>query len=394
MSASSKGLQQIARVLIGGVLLWAAAANAINPSGVLEAMDGLLPATGRTSWFLVGAAGFTCVEGALGFVILSGRWRRVSAMSAAIFFAILVGATIRLGMIAGVVSDASAESGDGIATAWWGTIRNLGFLGVSLLLVFEIKGSKQSEAHAEEPTEGGSESARAFSLVELLVVIVVLGVLLALALPMLSRSKISARQVRTVSTLRQIHVAVWSYAEEWKEALPYLGYAGEPWRGLTLDQTPAPASYFSQSAYYINLLYPSYFSERADVDQPGDYGVSSRQSVHFMTPYRMTQGAFAAPEYWRGDSPPTDLTLYRSVRVHEALFPGQKVLILHMLSDYFGAGRRGEDPGRVAVVMMDGGASRRPVTDAFEESTINRPYGSIPVPGLATVGGLAGRDFD
>ncbi len=64
--------------------------------------------------------------------------------------------------------------------------------------------------------------ARAFTLVELLVVMAIIGILAALLLPTLGRSKESARAVGCLSNLRQIGVALQLYIQENNNRLPVM----------------------------------------------------------------------------------------------------------------------------------------------------------------------------
>ena len=64
--------------------------------------------------------------------------------------------------------------------------------------------------------------AAAFTLLELLVVMAIIGVLAALLLPALSRSKESARAVACVSNLHQIGVALQLYIQENNNHLPVM----------------------------------------------------------------------------------------------------------------------------------------------------------------------------
>jgi len=60
---------------------------------------------------------------------------------------------------------------------------------------------------------------RAFTLVELLVVMAIIAILAALLLPVLSRAKASAKRIACVSNVRQINLAVHLYADEHGDAI-------------------------------------------------------------------------------------------------------------------------------------------------------------------------------
>jgi prepilin-type N-terminal cleavage/methylation domain-containing protein len=62
---------------------------------------------------------------------------------------------------------------------------------------------------------------RAFTLVEMLVVIAIIAVLVALLLPALARAKSSARRIACTSNLGQINLAVHMYADDHGDAIAY-----------------------------------------------------------------------------------------------------------------------------------------------------------------------------
>ncbi len=72
---------------------------------------------------------------------------------------------------------------------------------------------------------------RAFTLVELLVVVAIIALLLAMLLPALNKAKEVASQVRCAANMRQIGVAVTGYTVDNRGVMPYAGWWDWPnWR--------------------------------------------------------------------------------------------------------------------------------------------------------------------
>ncbi|HKD50160.1 MAG TPA: prepilin-type N-terminal cleavage/methylation domain-containing protein [Candidatus Acidoferrum sp.] len=73
----------------------------------------------------------------------------------------------------------------------------------------------------------GKAAAKGFSLIELLIVVFIILIISAIAIPSLFRSKIAANESSAVSSIRQINTAEGTYASSWGSgyaaALPNLG---------------------------------------------------------------------------------------------------------------------------------------------------------------------------
>ena len=61
----------------------------------------------------------------------------------------------------------------------------------------------------------GKAAAKGFSLIELLIVVFIILIISAIAIPSLFRSKIAANESSAVSSIRQINTAEGTYASSW-----------------------------------------------------------------------------------------------------------------------------------------------------------------------------------
>lgn len=119
-----------------------------------------------------------------------------------------------------------------------------------------------------------------FTLIELLVVIAIISVLLSLLLPAVQAARDTARSAQGLSNLRQIAIAVHSYADVWNGAMPYqLGekhmtdklmspaYALQPFADNTLEMFRDPSD---RSELYEDLGSSYKFEGRAfsEYDKP------------------------------------------------------------------------------------------------------------------------------
>jgi prepilin-type N-terminal cleavage/methylation domain-containing protein len=90
-----------------------------------------------------------------------------------------------------------------------------------------------------------SGATRGFTLVELLVVIAVVAMLAALLLPALAAAKEAGRRAVCSANLRQIGLAIHSYAQEYEGAIPY---------GPTAPPFTSPASFYPSTGTPTSLI--------------------------------------------------------------------------------------------------------------------------------------------
>jgi hypothetical protein len=240
---------------------------------------------------------------------------------------------------------------------------------------------------------------RCFTLIETLIVFCVIAMIISIMLPSLLNARATAIFAKIHITSAGIVTATQMYTSDFKGIFPYMGVPGRPWEGVWIDDRRPevsyllsnPASYFSQSLLYVNLLHNGYFGDKRVLLFPGVEELAAND-LDFITPYQMTTGAFAAPTYWIGEEPPLTLGHFRGVGLHEALFPSAKGLILHTLSGVFDPNDRLKT-NTFSVALVDGSAGSK-VSDSFMwERVPNRPYGGSPFPIIKTPHGIAGRDF-
>lgn len=98
---------------------------------------------------------------------------------------------------------------------------------------------------------------RAFTLVELLVVVAIIALLLAILLPALTKAKAAARTVVCLSNKRQVGLAVMTYASDWKQVIP-TGRCAFPsegtrwWHQFLIASDRNPVAYLEAKANAID----------------------------------------------------------------------------------------------------------------------------------------------
>jgi prepilin-type N-terminal cleavage/methylation domain-containing protein len=97
---------------------------------------------------------------------------------------------------------------------------------------------------------------RAFTLLELLVVIAIIAILAALLLPVLARAKQSGYRVQCVNNFKQLTIAINLYADEHNDYLP-----GPVWQGLY-------HVYDNQHTFFMPYYLATYLSQPAPAPSP------------------------------------------------------------------------------------------------------------------------------
>ncbi len=227
---------------------------------------------------------------------------------------------------------------------------------------------------------------RAFTLVELLVVLAIIAVLAAMLLPVFARAREQARKVSCASNLRQIALAFEGYLADWDEGYPNTGnpflFAGRYWRWpvqpyLALRGRPAGSPLVAGDYQPAVLLCPADTTPAGTYDQTS-YGYAA---AFYYDPAQIA--GFTNRYFWTlpGALPTTTQT------VAAVAEPARKVLVADWtdhhdahVNDWWSWG------GSRNHLFADGHVKYLPAT-ALRPATDR-----LPDPNL-TVGGVGGRDW-
>ena len=169
-------------------------------------------------------------------------------------------------------------------------------------VAFEQASQKYSASRGQRQNENGSAN-RAFTLVELLVVISIIGILMALLLPALSGARSAARRTQCANKLRQIGLAILNFETQQNVFPP----------AVTNDERAK----FSMYVYILPHLEQSAAFDRIDFTDDWD---ATRQTEAFFNSLNLSD-ALICPEA------PTTRTRYRSNKEVETVNAEQSTCV-------------------------------------------------------------------
>ncbi|MDX2016548.1 MAG: type II secretion system protein [Planctomycetota bacterium] len=360
--------------------------------GLVVPSSDLLPALGVTLAAVVLALEFGC---AIALIALgSNTWARRVTLGLLVGFTLILILMLFVPVKGGCgclgVRSALTPAQDAVL----GFTRNAGLIGLLLLRTGRVEmGTKQSGA------DGVALGPRAFSLVEMLVVIAVIATLIAITLPAMRHTRDTGLLTRSQSNLRQMSQLIATYNNDWREMFPYLATSGEPGgpfycRGVNISSSLHTTGYFSGAMLrWVNVF------EDHELPPRGEYARAEYTSLNLpefvrLSGVRLTVTTVAAPEFFESD--PTERwpwppgPQFRAVRVSEVLRPSQKGLLTDSTTRTIDALARSA-PEAWSVSRCDGSAFIwTPLWDALDFVTVTD---GVAGPIIATRYGVRGVDF-
>lgn len=243
-----------------------------------------------------------------------------------------------------------------------------------------------------------ARSIRGFSLLDTLIVISITAVLLALSMPVLSSTRLSAADLKSVSNLRS-HAQVFAlYAIDWDDWFPQFADPTADYSVVRDRQITVIFEYFVGVVYWPIALSDQYY-DGAVVGSTGLFMHEYSDPSHFNL-YYLSSSLMASPAYWNRETRLADRSQWGGCRVTQVRFPSAKAQLwewhptrpLPIATESYV-----RDVAGVALGLVDGSANRFHTRDLvppypFGDGRGPGSYQSIGIFGLHTVNGWLGRD--
>lgn len=242
--------------------------------------------------------------------------------------------------------------------------------------------------------------AGAFSLLELLVTIGVIGVLLSIVLPALRGARSAARQTACIVNLRGVGVTMETHLRISRGLYPFAA----PGARLRMSPPDEEAAYLTTGDHWnLRSSWPALLHDAAPwrenfatwicpgADRPAErpWAASEGGGAAALPSYSYSNSFIAKPRVWMPGAT-ADPSLLQPVSAAEVERPAVKAIMYdeemaHLSLD------RAPRPDSIPILFADGHASTHPISDIA--SPVVNPFTGIALPLHDTGGGVTGRDF-
>lgn len=252
----------------------------------------------------------------------------------------------------------------------------------------------------------GACRKNAFTLIEILVSIGIIAILLAIALPALSKARQRARDVSGLSNLRQTGILMENYASRYQGSLPYAGRLPTFYISPYVEHgSSVSTGYWDLAVYWSSLFHEvapweewfnvwTYPDPRRPTEHPWE--IDPRENTPFsngITSLRYCRSLFARPEVWDDGGMIENISsALRPVRLSEIRYPSSKVslydgeLCVRVQCDSPMDAKR-------AMLFLDGHADQLALSEANEPVRGRVEGMADPAPLHDTPNGARGRDY-
>lgn len=212
----------------------------------------------------------------------------------------------------------------------------------------------------------------AFTLIEVLVAIGIIGLLLAIAVPVLMRARSSGGQVASLANARSLSLLIEDYVQSHRQVYPSME-AGELY-----PSNPCASSFklYSETRemWHVNTLWPGVLSNgKAYKESLGAFyspgaRIAEDSAPNIATSYQYSNAFVGQPQIWDPDEIPTD-DMILPVRASQVAHPSKKALLWDNSLAYIPDGAKAErfktlpgDP--LPIAFPDGHAAVHLARDA------------------------------
>lgn len=165
---------------------------------------------------------------------------------------------------------------------------------------------------------------KGFALIELLVVLLVISVLIALAVPVLQSSRDRARQMVTLSNLRT-HGSIFAlYTADWNDSYPCFADPDDPVHTISVGgDWVAFTQYFDSGNYWHLALADQYYGGSYQSDVFG----SPEDEYPELLAFQYASSLYSRPEFWEKTTREGP-SQWRRVLVGDVTYPDRKGVLL------------------------------------------------------------------